>query len=149
MHVHSLETFASTCKLPFEPNHQFIAEIRHSPTIPRNVKNWLVFDNDIQINNFLTLEEEFSNTNIDRKIIGDVDEREKIEIDITAESATQILHPKKFTKKKLQELKEVDIDETIGGESEVIDLKDNYLPTGLTPLEYFFDSNDIPKKPKM
>ena len=49
----------------------------------------------------------------------------------------------------MQELKEVDFDEIIGGEIEVINLKDNYLPTGLTPLEDFFDSNDIRKKPKM
>ena len=55
-HAHILETFASTCKLPFEPNHQFIAEIKHRPAIPDNVKNWHVLDNDIQINNFLTLE---------------------------------------------------------------------------------------------
>jgi len=49
----------------------------------------------------------------------------------------------------LQELKEIDVDEIIGEESEVIDLKDNFLPTGLTPLEEIFDSNDIPRKPKM
>jgi len=38
LHAHSLATFASTCKLLFEPNHQFTAEIRHRPTIPDNVK---------------------------------------------------------------------------------------------------------------
>jgi len=108
-----------------------------------------VFDNDIQINNFLTLEEEFCNTNIDTDIVGEVDQRDKIEIDITTESETQVLHSTKFTKKRLQELKEIDIDEIIRGEYEVIDLKYNYLPTRLTPSEDFFDSNDIPKKPKM
>ena len=46
-----------------------------------------------------------------------------------------MLHPTKFTKKEIQDLKEIDIDEVIGGEYEVIDLKDNFLPTGLTPLE--------------
>ena len=34
-------------------------------------------------------------------------------------------------------------------ETEIIELKDNFLPTGLTPLEDIFDSNDIPRKPKM
>ena len=53
----------------------------------------------------------------------------------------------KFTKGKLQELKEIDIDEIIEGEYEVINLKDNHLPKGLTPLEDLFDFNDIPKKP--
>ena len=36
LHAHSLAMFASTCKLPFEPNHQFTAEIRQRPTIPEN-----------------------------------------------------------------------------------------------------------------
>ena len=43
----------------------------------------------------------------------------------------------------------MDIDEIIEGEYEVINLKDNHLPKGLTPLENIFDFNDIPKKPKM
>lgn len=49
----------------------------------------------------------------------------------------------------MQDFKEIEIDVIIEEESEVIDLKDNHLPKGLTPLEYFFDSNDIPRKPKM
>jgi len=60
-----LATFASTCKLPFEPNHHFTAEIKHRPTIPDNINNWQVFENDAQINNFLTLQEEFIGLNID------------------------------------------------------------------------------------
>lgn len=39
LHVHSLATFASTCKLPFEPNHHFTAEIKHRPAVPNNVKD--------------------------------------------------------------------------------------------------------------
>ena len=31
----------------------------------------------------------------------------------------------------------------------MLELKDNILPKGLTPLEDLFDSNDVPKKPKM
>ena len=34
IHAHSLATFASTCKLPFDPNHHFTVEIKHRPTIP-------------------------------------------------------------------------------------------------------------------
>lgn len=86
---------------------------------------------------------------MDTNTVGEVDQKEKIETDIAAETATRILHPTKFTKEKMQDLKQIDIDEAIGGEFEVIDLKDNYLPTGLTPLEDFFDSNDILEKPKM
>ena len=46
LHAHSLATFASTCKLPFEPNHHFTAEIKHRPVVPDNVKGWQVFEND-------------------------------------------------------------------------------------------------------
>ena len=34
-------------------------------------------------------------------------------------------------------------------ELDLIDLKHNILPRGLTPLEDLFDSNDVPKRPKM
>jgi hypothetical protein len=105
LQAHSLAMFASTCKLPFEPNHQFTAEIRHRPAIPDNVKNWQVFDNDKQINNFLTLEEEFSSTNIDVDTVSEFDQINQIETDISAENATQMLHPTKFTKKKYKILK--------------------------------------------
>ena len=60
-----------------------------------------------------------------------------------------MLHPTKFTKKDMQDLKQMEFDEIIEDESEIINLKDNHLPKGLTPLEDLFDSNDIPLKPKM
>ena len=46
IHAHSLASFASTCKLPFDPNHHFTAEIKHRPAIPNNVKDWQVFENE-------------------------------------------------------------------------------------------------------
>ncbi len=61
LHAHSLATFASTCKLPFEPQHCFTAEIKHRPSVPNNVKDWQVFEDDTQKNNFLTLQQEFQN----------------------------------------------------------------------------------------
>ena len=42
LHAHNLATFASTCKLPFEPNHYFTTEIKHRPAVPENIKNWKV-----------------------------------------------------------------------------------------------------------
>ena len=59
------------------------------------------------------------------------------------------LLPTKFTKMDIQDLKQMEIDEVTDDETEVINLKDNFLPKGLTPLEHLFDLNDIPKKPKM
>ena len=65
MHAHSLATFASTCMLPFEPNYHFTAEVKHRLVVPNNIKDWQVFEDDAQINNFLTLQHEFSGLNID------------------------------------------------------------------------------------
>ena len=76
-HAHSLAMFASTCKLPFDPNHQFSAEIRHRPAIPDNLLNWQVFVNKNQINSFLTLQNEFSNCNIDEDITIEESDQEK------------------------------------------------------------------------
>jgi len=69
LHAHSLATFLSTCKLPFKPNHHFTAEIKRRHVVPNNVKDWQVFENDAQINNFLILQEEFSCLNIDEDAI--------------------------------------------------------------------------------
>lgn len=109
-----------------------------------------MFENDAQINNFLTLQQEFSSLNIDIDPMDDppqaVNENQQT---ITTEVAKQILHPTIFYSKNIQELKQMhfyEIDET---EAEIIDLKDNFLPTGLTPLEDIFYANHIPKKPKM
>ena len=41
------------------------------------------------------------------------------------------------------------LEEIAKTEAEIIDLKENFLPVGLTPLEDMFDANDVPKKPKM
>ena len=40
-------------------------------------------------------------------------------------------------------------DEAISEETKVINLKDNFLPKRVIPLEYLFVSNDVPRKPKM
>lgn len=145
-----MATFASTCKLPFEPNHHFTAEIKHRPAVPDNIKNWQIFEDDTQINNFLTLQEEFSTLNIDENAMDDPQQViNKDQQTISAEVAKQMLHPTTFDNKNVQELKQMNYDEIAEAEAEVIELKNNFLPTGLTPLEDIFDSNDIPRKPKM
>ena len=101
LHAHSLATFASTCKFPFNPNHRFSAEIKHRPSVPDNAKNWQVFDSDIQINNFLTLKEEFSSTKIDTSTISENDQIYTTETHISVETANQMLHPTKFAKADL------------------------------------------------
>ena len=150
MHSHSLATFASTCRLPFEPNYHFTAKIKHRPAVPNNIKDWQVFEADAQINNFLTLQQEFSSLNIDEDAMDDPQQQmSQNEQTITVEAANQMLHLTIFYEKNMQELKQMNLDEIVEAEAEVIDLKDNFLPAGLTPLEDIFDSNDVPKKPKM
>src|SRR5699024_9614876 len=87
LHAHSLATYASTCKRPYRPNHQFTAEIKHRPSVPDNVDNyWQVFENDTQINNFLTMKEEFSNLNIDTSIRDDQHQIDELNTSISAET---------------------------------------------------------------
>jgi len=150
IHAHSLATFASTCKLPFEPNHHFTAEIKHRPTVPNNVKDWQVFENDPQINNFLALEHEFSTINIDMDAMDDsLQQTDENQHAVTAATARQILHPTIFDKANIEQLKKARLEEIVKTEDDIIDLKDNFLPPGLTPLEDMFDANDVPKKPKI
>ena len=150
IHAHSLATFASTCKLLFGPNHHFISEIKHRPAVPNNIKDWKLFESDNQINNFLTLEDEFSNINIDTDDMNDSQQKiTENQQAVTAATAKQILKPTVFDKTDLEQLKQMHFDEVDKTEVDIIDLKDNFLPAGLAPLEDMFDTNDVPKKPKL
>ena len=60
-----------------------------------------------------------------------------------------MLHPTTFDNKNVKKLKQMNLDEIAEAKAEVIELKDNFLPIGLTPIEDIFDSNDIPRKLKM
>jgi hypothetical protein len=60
-----------------------------------------------------------------------------------------MLNPTIFNKENIQANSTNHCEEVANAEAEIIELKDNFLPTGLTPLEDIFDSNDIPRKPKM
>lgn len=98
MQAHSLVMFSSTCKLPFQPNHQYTAEVRHRPAIPDNFKDWKVFSNDKQINKFLNLEEEFENHNIDTDTSIYPDSKDEIELNQIEGGELDRFNPTKFTK---------------------------------------------------
>ena len=68
---------------------------------------------------------------------------------VTTPTTRQILKPTIFYKESIQHLKQMRLKEIDKTEIEFIELKDNFLPTGLTSLEDMFDSNDVPKKPKL
>ena len=50
----------------FEPN-AFFVELIYRPSVPENVTNWRVFNNDEQIINFLTMEDTFKDSVIDEE----------------------------------------------------------------------------------
>ena len=98
----------------------------------------------------MTLQEEFSGLNIDDDGMSEPQQGvNKNQHAISVETTNQMLHPTTFDNKNVQDLKQMNLDEMAEAEAEIIELKDNFLPTSLTPSEDIFDSNDIPKKPKM
>ena len=65
--VDSLASSTSLFKIPIYPNKRYEIQVKHRPSIPDNVKNWKVFENNHQIKRFLENEEEFINTQIDEE----------------------------------------------------------------------------------
>jgi len=68
---------------------------------------------------------------------------------VTIATAKQILKPTVFDKENIEQLKQIHLEEVDKTEVEVIELKDNFLPAGLSPLEDMFDANDVPRKLKL
>lgn len=106
MQAHTLSTFSSTCKFPFEPNHEYTAEVRHRPIIPDNLKYWHIFSQDSEIYDFMSSEGEFQNCKIDTNCT----------IDNNLESSTyvnicDVAKPTKFTRVEIDSLENVEIDE--------------------------------------
>ena len=118
MQSHSLATFASTCKLPFHPNHQYTAEVRQRPIIPENLKCWQIFSQDSQIYDFMNVEGEFQNCNIDTDCTVDNDIYSGIDVNIL-----DIGKPTNFTKLEVDNLENVEIEEIMNDDSEILNLK--------------------------
>lgn len=62
----ALATIGSTFKPPPILKIKHEVELRHSASIPDNIKHWQVFEDDQKIKIFLELIEEFSATHIDQ-----------------------------------------------------------------------------------
>jgi hypothetical protein len=92
--------------------------------VPDNIKHWQVFDDDKQVERFLLMRDEFSNTNIGKECCCDEDE-----------SADACSNNDPFQNH-------------IAGR-EITKLKNNIIPKGLLPLEKIFDENDVAKNPKI
>ena len=105
----SLAVAASTFKPPINPRLRYEVEMRHRPFVTDNVKNWQVFEDEQQIKEFSTMVEEFQGTKIDQ------DEEDIVE-NVGASG----------------------FKDSIANQM-ILQLKDNFLPKGLGPLERLFN----------
>ena len=80
-----------------------------------------------------------------------IDQDLEINIDLNNVDVNKLnfSRPTKFNQSDIDKLERVEIDEIIDEESDILNLKDIFLPKGLIPLEDLFDSNDVSRKPKM
>ena len=62
-----LASSASLFKIPVYPNKEYQIQVKHRSSIPDNVKNWQVFEDNHQIKRFLENEEKFINTQNDEE----------------------------------------------------------------------------------
>ena len=56
----SLATSASNFKVPLPPKLKYDIEVKYRPSIPDNIKNWKVFEDDIEIKKFMKAVDEFA-----------------------------------------------------------------------------------------
>ena len=67
----SLATSASNFKVPLPPKFRYDVEVKYRPSIPDNVKHWKIFEDDLEIKNFLETFEEFSEMHIDQDSVSE------------------------------------------------------------------------------
>ncbi len=120
----ALAIAASTFKVPTTSQLKYEVEMLYRPSIPDNVLHWQIFEDDDQVKRFLKIVDEFSSTQIDS-------ENQNLEVPKTP---------------IVEELLEENLLNNIAGHK-VLQLKSNFIPKGLIPLEKIFDKNDIPVKP--
>ena len=118
--VDALVVSTSVFKITIYTNRKYEIKVKYRPSIPDNVKYWQVFEHDSHINRFMTLTDEFENLAIDQ------DKEEE--------------HIKDANQNEGVFLNQI-------ADKEIIQLKNNYFPIGLIPLEELFDHNDVAKCP--
>jgi hypothetical protein len=64
--ANSLAISASDFKISLPPKPKYDVEVKYRPSLPDNVKNWKVFEDDLEINIFLETIDEFSSLHIDQ-----------------------------------------------------------------------------------
>ena len=69
----ALVVSASLFKIPIYPNKKYEIQVKHMPAVPDNLKYWQVFEDDQQINRFLTTSCEFENCFINEENMNEKD----------------------------------------------------------------------------
>ena len=116
--ANSLALAATHFKIPKQTQLKYPIEVKYRPYVPNNIRQWRVFEDDLEIKIFLELTWEFSNSLIDQ----DHDD----EVDNTIEYSENTIV-----------------------EHKIIELKGNFIPKGLVPLERIFSKDDALLKPTM
>jgi hypothetical protein len=62
----SLAVSVSLFRIPLSPKRKYDVEIKYRPAVPDNVRHWKVFEDDLEIKNFLQVVDEFSTLHIDQ-----------------------------------------------------------------------------------
>ena len=124
----SLAIAAGKFKTPTVGQRKYKVDIVNRPSIPDNSKYWQVFEDDMQIRRFLELSGEFLNTPIDTENDNDEIIQDGEELEKEGNGAEKLKG-------------------TLRGK-DIIQLKNNFIPRGLIPLEKLFDQNDA-KNPKL
>jgi ribonuclease HI len=71
--VDSLVVSASNFRVPLPPNLRYDTEVKYRPSIPDDVKNWNLFEDDLEIKRFLEIVEEFTALHIDQDPASEAD----------------------------------------------------------------------------
>jgi hypothetical protein len=114
----SLAKYVATFIPPIVLKLKYHIDMRHKPSIPKNLHYWKFFKDDEQIKQFMEMVDEFSETHIDR-------ENQNDPFCIMQEGE----NPDKF--------------KDMIANHKILWLKNNQIPKGIILLEILFDQNDI------
>ena len=112
----ALAVAASTFKIPTIPQLKYEVEVLYRPSIPNNVHHWQFFEDNEQVKRFLKIVDEFAATQIDT-------ENQNLKIPEVP---------------VIEDLPDENLLNNIVGHK-VLQLKGNFIPNGLIPLEKIFD----------
>ena len=128
--IDSLALAATHFRIPKTTQLRYPIEVRYRPCVLDNVRHWRVFEDDIEIKKFLELTDEFTNAQIDQE---EDEGDEQLNEFAENESAENDSAENKFAEHEIAGHK-------------IIELKSNFIPKVLVPLERIFTKDDTASK---